>query len=130
MEQLLELTTHWLPIIGGAIAAVYAVVSASARLGLVPGRMMRWWDRKWRARIEREDREAVLAEIAMEFQPNHGSSLRDAIDNLTTGLHDVQIMVAQRIEDAAADRKLLIAHIQGGDGANPAVIPMTPMSDA
>lgn len=128
MEQLVEFTTHWLPIVGGAIAATYTVTAAGARLGLVPGRMMRWWDRKWRARIEREDRDAVLAEIALEFQPNHGSSLRDAIDNLATGLHDVQLLVVQHVEEATEDRRMLIAHIQGGDEAHSTVIPMTPRS--
>jgi hypothetical protein len=123
MEHFFNLATHWLPILGGGIAASYTVTSASARVGLVPGRMMRWWDRKWRARIEREDRDAVLAEIASEFQPNHGSSLRDAIDNLSTGLHDVQLLLAQHIEESTTFRTNILHqmenHIQGADGLPP-----------
>jgi hypothetical protein len=97
--------------VASGLILLYAAGSAAARIGLVPSRILRWWDKRWRERIEREERDEVLDAIAAEFKPNHGTSLRDQIDCIKSTVDEHTVTLASHI--AAADRQdaILAAHL-------------------
>lgn len=66
--------------IASGVIILYAALSAAARLGLVPGKALKWWHDRWQAELDAKERDAKIDALLLEMRPNGGASLRDAID--------------------------------------------------
>jgi hypothetical protein len=87
----------WVIIIGAVIAALATIATAITKFVLPVVRMAVKFEEEW----------PILAEIADDFKPNGGDSLRDRIDKIDRTQDAIELLANERVKALEVDVEAL-----------------------
>lgn len=87
------------------IRSILEIVVLAASIGVSTFALLRWLSKNMmRATHDR------LTQIEQHLKPNHGSSLRDAVDRVDARLNEIDARL-ERLDDFSAEHSLFHAHL-------------------